>query len=513
MAVETLYSSGNPFNDAMAALQSGAATIKWANFDLGEGNGYSAPALFDAQGRQIEGLGVAQNPDGSVLIGAPGDGKNYIHITTQMTPQGTVAPVQSQNQVNYVSKGNDRTNIFATAAALMGAPFLSEALAGATGLTGANLAGATGATMGGLTAAATGNDVLKGAALGGALGYGGSQLNQALNPSVANGWDMASAANYDAGLNGVGSNVGVSPAEMASNQVGGIYGPDNIDVGGGWNPATGMGDYATAQAANPYSADVPAAVTQGPNLPGATIPGSALTSAAGGSALSSLTSNPLATAALVNSAAGLVNAGINKNAISDALNTQLQAGQQAGTTLKDIYNQQLGFVQPYQQMGMTGLDLLGQNKDYLTHQFDATDLAKGLAPNYNFMLQQGQMANQRAANVGGGAIGGNALQGLNKFTQDYAGNAYQNAFNNYQNQRQNIYNTLAGLAGMGQTANQQAIGAGTAYGQNQTNLATGLAAAQAGATMGQSQNQTNLISNLANNVTLASLLGQKSSVA
>lgn len=186
------YTSGNPFNDAMAALQSGQATVKWANFDLGEGNSYSAPALFDAQGRMIEGLGVAKNPDGSIVIGTPGDGSNYLHITTQVTPQGTIAPVQSQDQLKYVSKGNDRTNILAAGAALMGAPFLSQGIGALTGLTGANLAGATGATLGGLTAAATGNDVLKGALLGGAGGY----LTSALGSGVTDQNTLQAA--YDA---------------------------------------------------------------------------------------------------------------------------------------------------------------------------------------------------------------------------------------------------------------------------------------------------------------------------
>lgn len=391
-----------------------------------------------------------------------------------------------------------------------------------------------GAVFGGGMAAAGGGDVLKGALLGGALGYGGSQLSQALNSGVSDPTLLKQAADADmaAGmLPEYGTNAAYDSAmqnlmanspgavqqlqDVVNRQVGGTLGPDNIDVGGGWNPATGTGDIATAQAANPYlntpSADVPAAINQTPSVPTTTTP-LAASAAGGGSLLSKLTDNPLTTAAVVSGLAGGVNAGITGNAINNALSAQLAAGQQAGSTLKDIYNQQLGFVAPYQKAGLTGLDLLGQNQDYLTHQFDATDLAKGLAPNYNFMLQQGQMANQRAANVGGGALSGNTLQGLNQFTQNYAGNAYQNAFNNYQQQRQNIFNTLSNIAGMGQTANAQAIGAGTNYGQQQTNLATGLAAAQAGATMGQSQNQANLISNLANNVTLASLLGQKQAV-
>jgi hypothetical protein len=124
------------------------------------------------------------------------------------------------------------------------------------------------------------------------------------------------------------------------------------------------------------------------------------------------------------------------------------------------------------------------------------------------MLQQGQMANQRAANVAGGALGGNALQGLNKYTQDYAGNAYQNAFTNYQNQRNNIYNTLSNIAGIGQNATNTLAKTSDTYGTNLTNLNVGNAAAQAAAQVARAQTQGNTLSNLANTGVLASLLKQ-----
>jgi hypothetical protein len=119
--------------------------------------------------------------------------------------------------------------------------------------------------------------------------------------------------------------------------------------------------------------------------------------------------------------------------------------------LYDIYNRQVGIQQPYQDVGRAGSQGLINNQDYFTRQFGAADLNSQLAPNYAFQLAQGQMANQRAANMGGGSIGGNALQGLQKYTQDYASGAYQNAFNNFNTQRQNIYSTLAGMANIGTT--------------------------------------------------------------
>ena len=197
---------------------------------------------------------------------------------------------------------------------------------------------------------------------------------------------------------------------------------------------------------------------------------------------------------------GLLGAGASEN----AANTQANASTQAAQIQQNMFNTQNAQLAPNRAAGYNALNQLGalgsgttQTYDasgnptgsqtgsgYLTHQFNAQDLQAGLAPNYDFMLNQGQMANQRAANVGGGAIGGNALQGLQQYTQDYAGNAYQNAFNNYQTQRTGIYNTLAGIAGLGQNAQNTTanLASNTAGALGQT--AIGGAAAQAAGTIG-----------------------------
>jgi hypothetical protein len=234
--------------------------------------------------------------------------------------------------------------------------------------------------------------------------------------------------------------------------------------------------------------------------------------------------------------ASLLSGGVNlatslntSNAIGEGLKAQQAATAASQGVLKDIYGQQLGFQKPYQAAGTNALNQLGQlgtgqyqqydasgqpttmgtGSGYLTHQFDKNDLAAGLAPNYDFMLQQGQMANQRAANVGGGALSGNTLQGLQNYTQNYAGTAYQNAFNNYQTQRNNIYNNLSNMAGIGQTANTSAQAAGQAYGTGITGLNTGLANATAAAMLGQAQAAGGGANSLANSTFLASLLGQR----
>jgi hypothetical protein len=226
---------------------------------------------------------------------------------------------------------------------------------------------------------------------------------------------------------------------------------------------------------------------------------------------------PVQTAAgLIGGASVLSNLSTNK-AIANAAGTQAQAGQAAQGVLSD-FGQNYGQLQaPYQQTGVQATNALGSlgsgtynvmnpdgtvkttgtGNDYLTHQFNAADLQAGLAPNYDFMLAQGQGANRNLANASGGQISGNTLQGLNKYTQDYAGNAYQNAFANYQTQRQNIYNNLSNQAGLGQTSLGQLGQVGSNLAQTYGNVTTGLAASQAGATTAQAVNNANLLSNLA----------------
>jgi hypothetical protein len=151
--------------------------------------------------------------------------------------------------------------------------------------------------------------------------------------------------------------------------------------------------------------------------------------------------------------------------------------------------------------------------DYLTRQFSPQDLQAGLAPNYQFMLGQGQQAQQRAANVGGGLIGGNALRGLQDYTQNYAQNAYQNAFQNFNQQRTGIYNTLAGIAGLGQQAQNTTAQAGQAATTAQGQLGIGAAAAQAAGLTGAANAAQGGLQNYQQNQILQAVLGQNQNVA
>jgi hypothetical protein len=298
-------------------------------------------------------------------------------------------------------------------------------------------------------------------------------------------------------------------------------------------PSTALGDMAATGAGGGTTAGGIGGVEGALGAQAAMTAAGAATPSAGSSILSSLIpTTPIGQIAAISGATGLGSALISSDAAKKAADIQSAAAQNASALQAQMFNTINTQQAPYRSAGYGALNQLGNlgtgtyqmydsagnptqlgtGTGYLQRQFGPSDLQAGLAPNYDFMLQQGQMANQRAANVGGGAIGGNALQGLNKFTQDYAGNAYQNAFNNYQSQRTGIYNTLAGIAGIGQTGQTQANTAGSNLANAQSQLGVGSAAAQAAGNIGTASAYGNALGSLGSNLTLATLLNQRGNV-
>lgn len=114
--------------------------------------------------------------------------------------------------------------------------------------------------------------------------------------------------------------------------------------------------------------------------------------------------------------------------------------------------------------------------------FGPQDLMTNLAPNYQFMKEQGLGAVMQGANVGGG--GSNVQRGAIKFAEDYARNAYQDALNNYRLQQGDIFNRLTNLTGTGQTAQQNIGSTAGQFGSNISQLGIGAAQAQAAGQVG-----------------------------
>ena len=169
-----------------------------------------------------------------------------------------------------------------------------------------------------------------------------------------------------------------------------------------------------------------------------------------------------------------------------------------------------GQYQQYDAQGNPTTTGLGSG--YLTQQFTNEDLNANLSPNYAFNLEQGQGGVRNLANSAGGLIGGNAIKGIEDYTQNFAGNSYQNAFNNFQGQRTNIYNTLAGISGLGQTANQTTANLSSNTANAISSLGVGAANANAAGTIGTANAFSGGLNTLGNMQYVNSLLAQKGTI-
>ena len=159
------------------------------------------------------------------------------------------------------------------------------------------------------------------------------------------------------------------------------------------------------------------------------------------------------------------------NAAQSAAQTQAQAGQNAQAQLLAAGQQAAGNYAPYTGLGGTAISSLTSQMPYWNQQFTAQDLQSNLAPNYQFMLNQGLGATSQNVNVGGG--GSNANMARTQFAENYASNAYQNAFNNFQAQRTNIFNQNQALANIGLTGAQGTANAQIGTGTNIANITQG----------------------------------------
>jgi len=212
--------------------------------------------------------------------------------------------------------------------------------------------------------------------------------------------------------------------------------------------------------------------------------------------------NPLTWLAAANIGSSLIGA----NAAKSAASTQANAATQAQQQLQQNFQNLAPNYNPYLQTGQTGLNQLASSLPSLTQSFGPQQLNQNLAPNYAFQLQQGQNATNAANNATGGLIGGNALKGLQDYTQNAASGAYQNAFNNYQTQQGAIFNRLSSIAGIGQNAVSGLSNLATGNASNIANLGVGAANATAAGQVGAANAISGGLTGAAQNNYLATLL-------
>lgn len=154
---------------------------------------------------------------------------------------------------------------------------------------------------------------------------------------------------------------------------------------------------------------------------------------------------------------------MSKQAADSAARAQRQAAQTSADVQERMFNKQIELQEPWRQAGMNALAQIGGG---FTGKVDLTQ-----DPGYAFRLAEGQKALERTAAARGGLLSGGAVREAMRYGQGMASQEYQNAYNRALTQ----YNTLASLAGVGQTsAGNMAAQAGQ-YGTNVGNtLAAGI---------------------------------------
>lgn len=233
----------------------------------------------------------------------------------------------------------------------------------------------------------------------------------------------------------------------------------------------------------------------------------------------------IAAAVVGGAAIGLIGSSMTANAAESGAEKQYQAttqGQQQQLAMFNKLNEQ---NLPYRSAGYGALNTLqsmmpGQYQKYdltgqpvgepltgtgeLTRMFTNKDLNANLAPNYEFMRNQGLGAVRQNINVGGG--GSNANMAATKFAEDYAKGAYQDALNNWRLQQGDIYNRLSGIAGIGQASQQQSNALGTNAATQISQLGVSGANALAAGGMGAANAWGSGISNVGQSVGNAAIM-------
>jgi hypothetical protein len=217
------------------------------------------------------------------------------------------------------------------------------------------------------------------------------------------------------------------------------------------------------------------------------------------------------TGALLGGALGLGGSLISSNAAQNAAQTQANAANQSTALQQQIYQQNLQNMQPYLQAGQTGLSSLMNAMPSLTGTFTNQDLTNNLAPNYQFMLNQGLGANAQNVNVGGG--GSNVNRSNQVFAQNYAQNAYQQAFNNWLNNRQSNISNLLVPANIGLGAAGSLAGTSTQAGANIGSSMIGAGTASAAGQVGSANALAGGLTGVGNSALLASLLNGSQNTA
>jgi len=206
-------------------------------------------------------------------------------------------------------------------------------------------------------------------------------------------------------------------------------------------------------------------------------------------------------------------------AAGEATQAQRDIADQQTALQREQYLKQLELNEPFRQAGLTGQNMLLaqlQGGPYASAKFggiEGYDPASAMRnfgqgdfqadPGYAFRLSEGLKGMNATAAARGGLLSGNALRAGQEYGQQMGSQEYQNAFNRYQanralqaqeygnafnrfqTERTNTLAPLQSLAGVGQSATQQAQQAAQNYATGASGALGNFGNAQASNIIGQ----------------------------
>lgn len=232
--------------------------------------------------------------------------------------------------------------------------------------------------------------------------------------------------------------------------------------------------------------------------------------------------------------AGALGSGIlGSSASKSAGNAQAQAAQYAANLQYQMYGQTAARLQPWVSAGQGAQNQLsgllgisgyqasgagGMGTGSLVTPFQPTMQQLAQTPGYQFTLGQGIQATENASTaVGqgpgmtptGANLSGPEGMGIANYAENLASTTYQQQFQNYWTQLNNIYNMLSGQSQIGANAAAGVGQAGTATAQSAANALQTGAAAQAAGTVGAANalgGSLQSLGGIAQNYTTANML-------
>ena len=208
---------------------------------------------------------------------------------------------------------------------------------------------------------------------------------------------------------------------------------------------------------------------------------------------------PTGTALLGGALLGAYGSSRQADASSQAANLQSQATANAAAQQREMFDIVNKQQEPYRQAGYGALSQINTMLPQLNRMPTAEDLRA--MPGFEFGLNQGTGAAGQTMNVGGG--GSNVDLARRKFAIDYATNV---GLPQYTAQQTNIYNRLASLAGIGQTAQGQSNTLAQNTAANIGQLGIGGASAIGAGQIGSANAMAGGLQGIGNSLTLAGLI-------